>query len=81
MALPYPHGRRLEVDHKNDQFSGVRPCLHGKMHATYLEKTNPPRQSYICGLVKRASAEADMICLEPPLWSIWQGHRSRIELQ
>jgi hypothetical protein len=32
---------------------------------TYLQKVIPRRQAYICGLVKGASAQMDMVRLEP----------------
>jgi hypothetical protein len=48
--------------------------------ATYLQKVIPHRQSYVCRLVKGASAEMDIVRLEPTPVRLWQGHRSAIEL-
>jgi hypothetical protein len=48
--------------------------------ATYLQKVIPHRQSYICRLVRGASAEVDMVRLEPAPLRVWQGHKSTIEL-
>jgi hypothetical protein len=49
--------------------------------ATYLQKVIPHRQSYIRRLVKGAPAEVRMVRLEPTLWSIGRGHRSRMLAQ
>jgi hypothetical protein len=45
-----------------------------------FQKVIPRRQSYICRLVRGASAKVDMVRLEPPPVRVWQGHRSTIEL-
>jgi hypothetical protein len=45
-----------------------------------FQKVIPHRQSYVCRLVKRASAKVDMVRLEPTPLRVWQGHRSTIEL-
>ncbi len=44
--------------------------------ATYLQKVIPHRQSYICRLMKGASAEMDIVRLEPTPVRVWQGRRS-----
>jgi hypothetical protein len=48
--------------------------------ATYLQKVIPHRQPDICRLVRGASAEMDMVRLEPTPIRVWQGHKSTIEL-
>jgi hypothetical protein len=45
-----------------------------------FQKVIPHRQSYICRLVKGASAEVDIVRLEPTPVRVRQGHRSMIEL-
>jgi hypothetical protein len=45
-----------------------------------FQKVIPHRQSYICTLVKGASAEMDIVRLEPMPVRVWLGHRSTIEL-
>jgi hypothetical protein len=46
--------------------------------ATCLQKVISHRQSYICRLVKGASAKVDRARIEPTPSSIWHGHRSII---
>jgi hypothetical protein len=74
-------GDPVEADGTQSLYGSRRRKPEFIQVATNLQKVIPRRQPDICRLVKGASAEMDMVRLEPTRLSIWQGHRSTIELQ
>jgi hypothetical protein len=84
IRLPDDHGKRgwMAILWKRMGRSRCMDLAEGDQNLSRLQpafkKVIPRRQSYICRLVKGASAEVDMVRLEPMRYSIWHGHRSTI---
>jgi hypothetical protein len=86
IRLPDDHGKRscMAILWKRMGRSRCMDLAEGDQNLSRLQptfqKVIPHRQAYICRLVRGASAEMDMVRLEPTPVRVWQGHRSAIEL-
>ncbi len=75
------YGDPVEAHGMQSSFGSSRRRPEFIQVATCLQKVIPYHQSCNGRTGKGASAEVDMVRLEPTFWSVWQGHRSSIELQ